>query len=78
MYVLMLIIGVIIGAAGVELVRTTYTGSLLSIGHWQMGVYSGRDTTAAWRLNAQTGHLEACSAVGDTPHCSVMPPPQGD
>jgi hypothetical protein len=42
---------------------------------WTLGVYNGRDITAAWRLNTRTGYLEGCTGIGDKPHCIAMPEP---
>ena len=42
---------------------------------WQLGVDSGGQTSAAWRLNMATGYMEICNAIGGQPKCYKMPPP---
>jgi hypothetical protein len=47
----------------------------IQTGQWQLGVDSGGQTSAAWRMNVATGYMEICTAIGGQPKCYKMPPP---
>jgi hypothetical protein len=70
-----LIIGIAIGASANAALRTASAQTSNAFGPWHLGVDSGGQTSAAWRLNELTGQMEVCGAAGGNPKCFKMPPP---
>lgn len=67
-YVVCFSLGLVIGGVIVTLLASQQE-------HFRFQAVTAKDSTAAWRLNTQTGLLEVCSAFGGKPACYIMPSP---
>ena len=67
-YLVCLSLGLVIGGIIVALLASQQE-------HFRFQAVTAKDSTAAWRLNTQTGLLEVCSAFGGKPTCYPMPAP---